>query len=195
MLSCLGFRKARRHSHGEREPLLPQYGDDTARQARLHEKIHSYQMLRAMSQGYMPSNLQAIVHLRALLSADLLNPDTAGLSTAGRALVSSARLWLVQFIDLLEHKNPHDQVQDFIWHLARVRHDIDPQHVGARAAASKGPRRRVRHGREPQDGRLPAAHKRRLPPVPRRPDHGCAARLSRHGPRPRPRLARGGRPA
>ncbi|KAM4062669.1 Bactericidal permeability-increasing protein, alpha/beta domain [Hirsutella rhossiliensis] len=137
MLSCLGFGKSRRHDHGEREPLLPQYHDDTPRQARLHEKIHSYQMLRAMSQGYMPSNEQAIVHLRSLLSANLLNPDVSDLSTSGRALVSSTKLWITQLIDLLEHKNPHDQVQDFIWYMAKARLDIDVGDIGARAAASK----------------------------------------------------------
>lgn len=137
MLSCLGFRKLRRHDHGEREPLLPQYNDDTSRQTRLHEKIHSYQMLRAMSQGYMPSNQQAIVHLRSLLSANLLNPDVPDLSTSGRALIRSTKLFITQLVDLLEHKNPQDQVQDFLWYLAKARLDIDVGDIGARAAASK----------------------------------------------------------
>lgn len=137
MLSCFGFRNSRRHDHGEREPLLPQYNDDTSRQTRLHEKIHSYQMLRAMSQGYMPSNEQAIVHLRSLLSANLLNPNVPDLSTDGRALVKSTKLCITQLIDLLEHKNPQDQVQDFIWYLAKARLDIDVGDIGARAAASK----------------------------------------------------------
>src|SRR5690625_3625786 len=103
MLTWFGLVKSHRRD-GEREPLLPQYNDETAREARLHEKLHTYQMLRAMSQGYMPSNEQVVVQLRSLLSADILNPDTQELSSSGRALTSSTKLWLTQFIKVLQHK-------------------------------------------------------------------------------------------
>lgn len=108
-----------------RDPLLPQYRDDTVLQRELHQKLHTYQMLRAMSRGYMPSNEQAIVNLRTLLAADLLNPEHEQLSDSGRALVHHTKLWLKEFIELLQHKNNHDEIQDFIWYLTKSRVSID----------------------------------------------------------------------
>ena len=134
MFSCLGFRGRR---DAEREPLLPQYNDDTAMQSRLHDKLHTYQMLRALSKGYMPSNEQAIIHLRSLLSADVLNPDAPDLSDSGRALVRSIKLWIGQFIQLLRDKNTDDQVQDFIWCLKMARIHVDAGDIGARASRAK----------------------------------------------------------
>ncbi|RDA88173.1 hypothetical protein CP532_6798 [Ophiocordyceps camponoti-leonardi (nom. inval.)] len=137
MSSCLGCGRSRGDESGDDEPLLPQYEDETARQTRLHEKLHTYQMLRAIGTGYMPSNEQLIVHLRCLLSADILNPDELGLSTDGRALVRSSKLWLAQLIELLQEKNSGDEVQDFIWHLVRAGSRVDVRRVGAVATASK----------------------------------------------------------
>lgn len=133
MLSCFGFRSR----DEEHEPLLPRYNDDTTLQTRLHEKLHTYQMLRAMSHGYMPSNEQVIIHLRSLLSADVLNPDTPDLSDSGRSLIRSTKLFLTQFIDLLSHKNSHDQIQDFIWCLAKARLHVDTADLAARAGRVK----------------------------------------------------------
>lgn len=121
----------------ERQPLLPVYNDDTNRETRLHEKLHTYQMLRAMSKGYMPTNEQVIVHLRSLLSADVLNPDSVDLSPSGRALVRTIKLWLQQFIVLLQHKNDKDQVQDFIWYLTKARLEVDLEHIEQQAARNK----------------------------------------------------------
>lgn len=135
MLSCLGFGSRRRDE--EHEPLLPRYNDDTSLQTRLHEKLHTYQMLRAMSHGYMPSNEQVIIHLRSLLSADVLNPDNPDLSNSGRALIRSTKLWLTQFIDLLDHKNSRDQIQDFLWCLSKARLHIDTADMAAQAGRAK----------------------------------------------------------
>lgn len=121
----------------ERQPLLPVYNDDTDRQTRLHEKLHTYQMLRAMSKGYMPTNEQVIIHLRTLLSSEVLNPDAVDLSDSGRALVRTVKIWIQQFIELLQHKNAKDQIQDFIWYLTKARLEIDIADIGARAAQSK----------------------------------------------------------
>ncbi|KAH7140896.1 hypothetical protein EDB81DRAFT_885597 [Dactylonectria macrodidyma] len=135
MSSCFGCFSG--SEEGEREPLLPRYNDDTALQTRLHEKLHTYQMLRAMSKGFMPTNEQAIVHLRTLLSAQVLNPNGNNLTPSGRALVRSIRLWLTQLIALLQHKNSEDQIQDFIWYLAKARLDVDVADIGARASRAK----------------------------------------------------------
>lgn len=109
----------------DRDPLLPHYRDDTVLQRELHQKLHTYQMLRALSQGFMPSNEQAIINLRTLLAADVLNPDNDQLSDSGRALVHYTKVWLKQFMDLLQHKNDHDEIQDFIWYLTKARVSVD----------------------------------------------------------------------
>ncbi|KAJ0161298.1 Uncharacterized protein CTA2_6458 [Colletotrichum tanaceti] len=136
MLSCFGFARPSREER-EREPLLPRYNDDTALQQRLHEKLHTYQMLRAIGKGYMPSNEQLIINLRTLLSADILNPDTPDLSDAGRALVLNVKLLIKQLIELLLHKNDKDQIQDFIWYLTKARLSVDAYDIGARASKAK----------------------------------------------------------
>ncbi|KAJ4174817.1 hypothetical protein NW754_005240 [Fusarium falciforme] len=135
MLSCFGCGSD--SEEAEREPLLPRYNDDTALQTRLHEKLHTYQMLRAISKGYMPSNQQVIIHLRTLLSAQILNPERQDLSPSGRALVRTIKLWITQFIEVLQHKNASNQIQDFIWYLTKARLDVDVAHIEQRAARAK----------------------------------------------------------
>lgn len=122
LASCCGFG---RKKGDETEPLLPRYQDDTARQRALHQKLHTYQMLRALSKGYMPSNEQTIVNLRTLLASDLLNPNNKELSDSGRALIRNCRTWLKLFIELLKNKNSQDQIQDFIWYLTKSRISLD----------------------------------------------------------------------
>lgn len=137
MFSWQALRDQPRRRDEEHQPLLPEYNEATDRQTRLHEKLHTYQMLRALSNGYMPSNEQVITHLRTLLSADVLNPRTPGLSPSGRALVRTTRLWLSELIDLLIAKNSNDQIQDFLWYLAKARLEVDSSDLHARAATAK----------------------------------------------------------
>ncbi|KAL6895393.1 hypothetical protein HDV57DRAFT_7990 [Trichoderma longibrachiatum] len=139
MFSWLALsRDSARHRHDEEhQPLLPQYNEPTERQTRLHEKLHTYQMLRALSNGYMPSNEQTITHLRTLLSADVLNPQAPGLSPSGRALVRTTRMWLSELIDLLQAKNSNDQIQDFLWYLSKARLRVDASDIQARASSNK----------------------------------------------------------
>ncbi|KAK4463442.1 hypothetical protein QBC42DRAFT_250512 [Cladorrhinum samala] len=133
--SCFGSGRSRSE---EREPLLPQYNDDTSLQRQLHQKLHTYQMLRALSKGFMPSNEQTIVNLRTLLSADILNPDsTTELSDSGQALVHYTKQLITQFIELLQHKNSNDQIQDFIWYLARARVSVDMEDIVERASKAR----------------------------------------------------------
>ncbi|KAI9808739.1 MAG: hypothetical protein M1825_003891 [Sarcosagium campestre] len=137
MSSCFGRRKERRNDDTER--LLPQYEDDTSLQRQLHQKLHSYQMLRALSKGYMPSTEQLIVNLRTLLASDVLNPKDPQLSDSGRLLVNSAKRWLTQFIELLRHKNDQDQIQDLIWLGVQARVSVDAQDLlnSARSVKTK----------------------------------------------------------
>ena len=134
MSSCFGFRK----SKGEdTEALLPQYQDDTILQRTLHQKMHSYQMIRALSKGYMPSTEQLIVNLRTLLASDVLNPDNPDLSDSGRLLLKFSKQWLTHFIEILRHKNDADQIQDFIWFLSKSRISVDTNDLAKRASQVK----------------------------------------------------------
>ncbi|KAF2631554.1 hypothetical protein BU25DRAFT_359938 [Macroventuria anomochaeta] len=133
MSSCLGFRKR----GDDQQPLLPQYRDDTVLQRELHQKLHSYQMIRALGKGFMPSNEQAIINLRTLLAADILNPDNPELSDSGRLLVKFTKQWLHQFIELLQHKNSKDQIQDFLWYLSKARVEVDVADIARSATRSK----------------------------------------------------------
>lgn len=134
MSSCFGLRK----SKGEdTEALLPQYQDDTILQRRLHQKMHSYQMMRALSKGYMPSTEQLIVNLRTLLASDLLNSDNPDLSDSGRLLMKYSKQWLTQFIEMLRHKNDQDQIQDFMWFLSKSRVSVDTKDLAKRASKVK----------------------------------------------------------
>lgn len=134
MSSCFGFRKSRAD---DQRPLLPQYRDDTVLQREVHQKLHSYQMIRALGNGYMPSNEQVIINLRSLLAADILNPDNPDLSDSGRLLVKFTKRWLHEFIELLHNKNGRDQIQDFLWYLSKSRVSVDVEDITRRATKSK----------------------------------------------------------
>ncbi|RYN42935.1 hypothetical protein AA0114_g10341 [Alternaria tenuissima] len=130
--SCFGSRK-----RDDQQPLLPQYRDDTTLQREVHQKLHSYQMWRALTMGFMPSNEQLIINLRSLLSADILNPENPDLSDSGRLLVKFTKQWLHQFIDTMNHKNSEDQIQDFLWYLSKARISVDVEDMARRTTRSK----------------------------------------------------------
>ncbi|KAL2039649.1 hypothetical protein N7G274_007508 [Stereocaulon virgatum] len=130
MSSCLGFRKAKGE---DTEALLPQYTDDTSLQRSLHQKMHTYQMIRALGQGFMPSTEQLIINLRTLLASDVLNPDNPDLSDSGRLLLKYTKQWLTQFIEALRHKNSNDEIQDFIWFLTKSKITLDTKDIAKSA--------------------------------------------------------------
>ncbi|KAI0390642.1 hypothetical protein F5Y17DRAFT_443613 [Xylariaceae sp. FL0594] len=131
--SCFGLRERNpEYTDPEQQPLLPQYDQDTHLQREVARKLHSYQMYRALSKGYMPSTEQVIVNLRTLLASDVLNPDNPYLSDSGRRLVRLTKLWLQQFIALLSNKNGRDQIQDLIWFLSKSRVSVDVEDLGSR---------------------------------------------------------------
>ncbi|KAI1392151.1 uncharacterized protein F4822DRAFT_389765 [Hypoxylon trugodes] len=133
--SCFGLRK--KNSDPEQEPLLPQYEQDTHLQRELYRKLHSYQMLKALTEGYMPSTEQTVINLRTLLASDILNPDNPDLSNSGRRLVRLTKLWLQQFITLLLHKNHQDQIQDLVWFLSKSQITVDIDDLSWRAKKTK----------------------------------------------------------
>ncbi|KAI9675191.1 MAG: hypothetical protein M1829_003551 [Trizodia sp. TS-e1964] len=126
MSSCFGSRKSR---NSDTDPLLPQYEDDTVMQRRLHQKLHSYQMVRALTRGFMPSTEQLVINLRTLLASDVLNPDDAQLSVSGQELLKHSKQFLKDFIELLRDKNREDQIQDFIWFLSRSDVSLDTRDI------------------------------------------------------------------
>ncbi|KAL1590588.1 hypothetical protein WHR41_00644 [Cladosporium halotolerans] len=132
--SCFGLGKP---SASDREPLLPQYADDTQLQRELHQKLHSYQQLRALTKGFMPSTEQVIINLRTLLASDILNPENPDLSDSGRLLVKYTKRWLQQFMDLVQNKNSEDQIQDVIWFLSKSRIEVDVDDLASRMKSSK----------------------------------------------------------
>jgi hypothetical protein len=134
MLSCC---KPRRPRAPETEPLLPQHEDETVRQRHLHEKLRVYEMLRALSHGYMPSTDQGAAHLRALVASDVLNPDNPTLSLASRQLARDCRVIIRQFIDTLREKNGNDQLQEFLWQISRSKASLDAADLADRASAAR----------------------------------------------------------
>jgi len=139
--SCFGSHR-RRHASAdmvdEEAPLLPHYDDDTQRQRRLHEKLHTYQMLRAIGQGYMPSTEQLVVLLRVGMSSDLLEfEDDKELSDAGKRLLRYIGVWLQQFMQLVMNKNEGDRLQDFLWFLTKSKVYLDVGRVEERAQMAK----------------------------------------------------------
>ncbi|KAB8258082.1 hypothetical protein BDV32DRAFT_126354 [Aspergillus pseudonomiae] len=121
----------------ETEPLLPRYEEDTTLQRRLHQKLHSFQMLRALSEGYLPSTDQVIINLRTLLASDILNPRTQDIGSVGRQLIRDCRIWIQVFIELLRDKNSDDKLQEFLWHLSRSRVSLDRGQVAQHASHVK----------------------------------------------------------
>lgn len=87
--------------------------------------------------GFMPSTEQLIINLRSLLSADILNPENPDLSDSGRLLVKFTKQWLHEFIEMLNHKNGRDQIQDFIWYLSKARISVDVGDIANRTTRSK----------------------------------------------------------
>lgn len=133
LTSCFGGRKM----DDDRQPLLPQYADDTTLQRTLHQKLHSYQQIRALTKGFMPSTEQTIINLRTLLASDVLNAENADLSESGRRLVKFTRQWIQQFSEFLRNKNDKDQIQDLIWFLSKSRISVDTADLAARASKTK----------------------------------------------------------
>jgi hypothetical protein len=135
MASCFGFCSS--NADDEQDPLLPLYSDDTSRQRALHQKLHSYQMIKAIRDGYMPSTEQLITNLRSLLASDILNPTDPNLSESGRKLTKYSKQWLQNFIGLLGNKNREDEIQDFLWYLSRSRVSVDIDDIARRAGKAK----------------------------------------------------------
>ncbi|KAL1952751.1 hypothetical protein VTO42DRAFT_4292 [Malbranchea cinnamomea] len=134
MWSCCRSRKPQ---SGETEPLLPQHENETTLQRRLDEKLRLYEMLRALSRGFLPTTEQCVAQLRVLLASDLLNPNNPGLSLAGRQLARDCRACLRTFMDVLQEKNGKDQLQEFLWQFSQSKASVDRDDLAARASMAR----------------------------------------------------------
>ncbi|KKF93157.1 putative protein C32A11.02c [Ceratocystis platani] len=94
------------------------------------QKLHTYNIYRALKQGRMPSTEQILVYLKDIQTSEALS-DEEGLSQDGRVLLRLFRRLVAESSELLRSKNGQDQLQDFIWHSRQA--DMSG---GKRAAAS-----------------------------------------------------------
>lgn len=85
----------------------------------------------------MPTTEQTIANLRTLLASDVLILRNQDIGTVGRQLVRDSRLWIQTFIEFLQEKNSQDQLQEFLWRLARSRVAVDSERVSSQAAHVK----------------------------------------------------------
>lgn len=106
---------------GERRPLLANGDEETAHQRALHRKLHTYQMVKAMREGYLPSTQQLVKNVGRLRG----DARPSGLSVSGQHLSALSGRWLDQLALLLENKNGGDQIQDFAWCVRRARLDVN----------------------------------------------------------------------
>ena len=134
MWSCCKSRKA---ATAERQPLLQHTQDETTLQHRLRDKLHTYEMIQALSQGFLPSTNQLTGHLRALISSDLLNPDNPTLSMSGRQLARDCRACIRIFIGILHEKNGDDYLQEFIWQFSQSKASLDVAALERQASTTK----------------------------------------------------------
>ncbi|RKF53921.1 Uncharacterized protein C32A11.02c [Erysiphe neolycopersici] len=134
-MSCWGTRNE--SSMDDREPLLAQYEDETRFQQKAHRKMHSYQMIRALFKGYLPSTEQIIINLRTFLASDFLNPDTTGLSSSSETLMKYLKEWIIRFIQLLKNKNEENQIQDLIYLLIHARVLLETGSITQKISDSK----------------------------------------------------------
>ncbi|KAF3924680.1 hypothetical protein AA313_de0205888 [Arthrobotrys entomopaga] len=120
----------------EREPLLPQHRNGiapkvvTEHQKSLDQKLHTYLILRALGQGYLPSTKQSIILLRKFLASEILTPDNQHLTYDGRKFVALNRKVVKQLIELLQTKNSADEIQNFLWSVRKARLQVDLKGLG-----------------------------------------------------------------
>ncbi|KAK6528909.1 hypothetical protein TWF694_004138 [Orbilia ellipsospora] len=128
---------------GEREPLLPQHRNGiapevvTEHQKSLDQKLHTYLLLRALGQGYLPSTKQSIILLRKFLASEILTPDNQHLTYDGRKFIALNRQVVKQLIELLQTKNSADEIQNFLWSVRKARVQLDLKGLGHAATDIK----------------------------------------------------------
>ena len=129
----MSFLRAECGNEREREPLLPCHNQDTRLQASVEDKLRSFQIMKALSDGYMPSNDQLLAHLRHTIN--ILRTAPVDTSSTGKELIRNFRQHLKHLAAFFENKNGSDQIQDFLWYVTKARFTINSDDLEERARA------------------------------------------------------------
>jgi hypothetical protein len=108
--------------HAAREPLIARENDEVSRKKEeaLRRKLHTYEIILALKQGYMPDTQQLAAWGRYILRSSALDSRNRRLSPQGRQFIRHVRAWIEALIDLLMCKNYDDKIQEFIYHTSHV---------------------------------------------------------------------------
>jgi hypothetical protein len=134
-MSCFGCTSRNDDGVDETSPLLPSRPDRL--QPAIHQQFHTYQMIRALRHGYLPSTEQLVVILRRLQAADVLEHPDPALSEQGLELARQSKQWLQHLITLLLHKNDEDQLQELVSNLPRARVSVDAPDLSRQVRRAK----------------------------------------------------------
>jgi Family of unknown function (DUF5923) len=113
----------------DRQPLLPKNqpnkltSQELSKRREIRHKLRTYEILRALQNGYFPTTRQFTGHLAWILRSGILEPRNRRLSVRGRNTIRDLRGWIEAVSDEAENKNGGDEIQEFIWELSQA--DID----------------------------------------------------------------------
>ena len=117
-------------SSSDRQPLLPETQPqpklspkEVSKRQEIRTKLRTYEIILALSNGYLPSTKQFTGYLRWLLHSGILEPRNRRLSVRGRNAIRDLRAWIEAIAEEAEYKNGNDEIQNFVWELSQV--DID----------------------------------------------------------------------
>ncbi|BFZ60980.1 hypothetical protein YB2330_002037 [Saitoella coloradoensis] len=121
----------------ERQPLVGKKSPARLKKEdAIRRKLQTYQQVRALSEGFMPTTPQIIAHAHAFLRSGVLDPRSRRLSSQGRTFIRDFRAWVEAAIQLLEEKNGNNEIQELIWHTSLSDVDVDTS-VGSSSVGAK----------------------------------------------------------
>lgn len=117
-------------SSSDSQPLLPKTQpqpklspQEVSKRQEIRTKLRTYEIILALSNGYLPTTKQFTGCLRWLLRSGILEPRNRRLSVRGRNAIRDLRAWIEAIAEEAECKNGNDEIQQFIWESSQV--DID----------------------------------------------------------------------
>jgi len=93
----------------------------------IHAKLHTYEIILTLSNGYFPTTKQFMGHLRWLLRSGNLEPRNRRLSVRGRNTIRDLRAWIEAVAEEAEYKNGYNEIQEFVWELSQADVDVGTQ--------------------------------------------------------------------
>jgi hypothetical protein len=114
-------------SSSERQPLLPNTQpqpklspQEVSKRREIRAKLCTYEIIVALSNGYLPTTKQFTGYLNWLLQSGILEPRNRRLSVRGRNAIRDLRAWIEAVAEEAEFKNGFDEIQQFIWELSQA---------------------------------------------------------------------------